>query len=157
MTASLTCELGGVPRVLMVRRLADVREAWASERLHFERLGSSGGLDGCLACGHPELYTQRDFPRGIGITIVVVAAALAPATSYLSLVAAAAVDAVLFRFAPPVVVCYLCRARHRGFAREPRHPRFDLGIAERLRFGDKAVMGTPMRASGTAGAPDPEH
>lgn len=125
--------------------------------LRRERLTADGGLVGCLACGHPELYTQRAFPRGLGLAIVVVAAVLAPFTWYLSLAAAAALDAVLFWTAPSVVVCYVCGSRHGGFSSEPRHPRYDLGIAERLRHGPKAVMGTPMRPAGTAGAPEPEH
>jgi hypothetical protein len=128
----------------------------AGRELHREHL-TGAGLLGCLACGHPELYTQRDFPRGVGLTVVVLAAVLAPFTWYLSLVAAALLDAVLFWSARSMLVCYVCGARHRGFAPEPRHPRYDLGIAERLRYGSKAVMGTPMRAGGTAGAPEPEH
>jgi len=141
-----------------IRKLrCGAREEWSGAGLHLERLTASGGLEACLACGHPELYTQRTFPRAAGIGIVVVAAILAPWTSYVSLGVAAAVDAVLYRCAPSESVCYVCRARHRGFAREPRHPRFDRGIAERLRYGKKAVMGTPMRPGGTAGAPEPEH
>jgi len=116
-----------------------------------------GGLRACLACGHEELYTQKDFPRGPGIAVVVVAAVLAPFTNYLSLVAAAVVDGLLHRFAPDVVVCYVCQSRHRGFAQEPRHPRFDREIDERLRYGERAVMGKPMRPGGTANAPEPEH
>ena len=129
----------------------------AGRELAREHLTEGGGLTGCLACGHPELHTRRDFPRALGLAIVVVAAVLAPFTAYLSLVAAALVDLLFYWFAPRVVVCYVCGAGHRGFAREPRHPRFDLGIAERLRYGPKAVMGTPMRPGGTAGAPEPEH
>jgi len=129
----------------------------AGRELRRERLTSAGGLLGCLACGHPELYTQRDFPRGLGIAIVVLAAILAPFTWYASLLVAAILDAVLYLRAQTVVVCYACGARHRGFGPEPRHPRYDLGIAERLRFGPKAVMGTAMRSGGTAGAPEPEH
>ena len=48
-------------------------------------------------------------------------------------------------------------AVHRGFDKKPKHPRFDRTIAERLKFGEKAVMGTPMRDGGTADAPEPEH
>lgn len=150
-------EDAGRQRRLEAERPADVRTSWAVEPLRFERLGPAGGLEGCLACGHPELYTQRDFPRRLGIGLVVGAAVLAPATHYLSLLAAAGLDALLYRFAPELVVCYVCAARHRGFAPEPHHPRYDLGIAERLRYGKKAVMGTPMRPGGTAGAPEPEH
>lgn len=126
-------------------------------QLHRTNLTPEGGLLGCLACGHPELYTQRDFPRALGIAVVVLAAALAPFTWYLSLVVAAVLDALLYLVAGSVVACYACGARHRGFAAEPRHPRYDLGIAERLRYGPKAVMGTPVRPGGTAGAPEPEH
>lgn len=126
-------------------------------RLHKEHLDPRGGLTGCLACGHPELFTQRDFPRWLGLSIVALAAILAPFTRYLSLVAAAAVDFVLYRAAPRVTVCYVCRAEHRGFPEEPRHPVFDREIDERLRYGERAVMGKPMRPGGTADAPDPEH
>lgn len=146
-------EPDGKSWALSARSPADLtgRELWR------ERLTAQGGLVGCLACGHPELYTQRAFPRGLGLAIVVAAAVLAPFTWYLSLVGAALLDAVLFWTAPSIVVCYVCGTRHRGFASEPRHPRYDLGIAERLRYGGKAVMGTPMRPDGTAGAPEPEH
>ena len=110
-----------------------------------------------MACAHPELYTQKDFPRALGFAIVGVAAVLAPFTHYLSLVAAALIDAVLYRFAPEVVNCYVCHAEHRGFASDPRHPRFDREIDERLRYGERAVMGKAMRPEGTANAPEPEH
>ena len=129
----------------------------ADPRLQQHRLLDAGGVTGCLACGHPELYTQQDFPRAAGFAIVGVAALLAPFTHYLSLVAAAACDAGLYVFAPKMVVCYVCGAQHRGFVPDPKHPRFDREIDERLKYGDKAVMGKPMREGGTAGAPEPEH
>ena len=131
--------------------------------LHLERRSATGGLEGCLACGHPELYTKKDFNRAIGIAIVVIAAILVPFTPvdwrpyYPSLVAAALLDFLLFRFAPDVVVCYVCNSEHRDFPPTPRHPAFDRTIEERLLYGERAVMGTPMREHGTAGAPDPEH
>jgi len=142
----------GTPEELELR----LREA-AGRDLRREALDSGGGLLGCLACGHPELYTQRDFPRAVGIAIVVVAALLAPFTSYVSLFVAALLDALLYRLAPEVVVCYVCQARHRGFPPRPRHPAFDREIEERLRYGARAVMGKPMRPGGTADAPEPEH
>jgi len=147
--------LGGGKRKLLAGSVAELVRAETG--LHDERLTMQGGLTGCLACGHPELYIQRDFPRFLGIAVVVLAAILAPFTWYLSLVVAALVDALLYLVGPAVVVCYVCGARHRGFDPSPRHPRFDLGIAERLRYGQGAVMGTPMRPGGTADAPEPEH
>ena len=125
--------------------------------LHPEVRTADGGLVGCAACGHPELYRQKDFPRALGLVIVIVAAILAPFTWYLSLVVAALADCLLYFVGADRLVCYLCRARHRGFAPDPRHPRFDREIEERLKFGQRAVMGKPMRPGGTAGAPEPEH
>jgi len=127
------------------------------QALRLEALTPEGGLRGCLACGHPELFTQKAFPRALGLGIVVAAALLAPFTKYASLAVAALLDAILYRFAPDVVECYACGSRHRGFARSPRHPRFDREIDERLKFGRRAVMGKPMREGGTADAPEPEH
>lgn len=132
-------------------------ELAASEELHLEQLNPAGGLHGCLVCGHPELFTHKDFPRTWGLAVVVVAAVLAPFTYYVSLAVAAVIDALLYRWAPSAVSCYSCRASHRGFYEQPIHPGFDREIEERLRWGEKAVMGKPMRPGGTAGAPEPEH
>lgn len=125
--------------------------------LHLERRTEDGGLVGCLACGHEELYTRKRFPRALGMGIVVVAAVLAPFTYYLSLLVALILDTIIFYFAKQEVVCYACNAIHRGFRATPRHPGFDRTIQERLKFGERAVMGAPMREGGTANAPDPEH
>jgi hypothetical protein len=131
--------------------------ATESQPMHLEHLASTGGLVGCLRCGHLELFRQKDFPRAAGMAVVVLAAVLAPFTYYASLGVAALIDLVLYMTWPEMVVCYVCHARHRGFHGEPRHPRFDREIDERLRYGEKAVMGKPMRPGGTAGAPEPEH
>lgn len=129
----------------------------ARRELCKEAVDATGGLWRCLACGHPELYSQKDFPRAAGIAIVGLAAALAPFTSYLSLAAAALIDGALYLLIPSAVVCYVCGAHHRGFVEGPRHPRFDREIDERVRYGRRAVMGKPMREGGTANAPEPEH
>ncbi len=142
---------GALPRTLRCARCG------AEEPLKLADRPANAGLTACVACGHPELFTRKRFPTATGIAIVIVAALFAPATYYLSLGVAALIDWLLFRWLPDGVVCYVCEAEHRGFPAEPRHPRFDREIAERLRFGERAVMGRPMRAGGTAGAPDPEH
>ncbi len=126
-------------------------------RPHPEGALEDGGLRACIACGHPELYRRKRFPPAVGLTIVAVAAVAAPFTHYISLAVAAILDAVLFAFTPDELACYECGAAHRGFAETPKHPRFDREIEERLKFGERAVMGKPMRPGGTAGAPEPEH
>jgi hypothetical protein len=150
-SSSTTPLAAPLPDAIRCQHCGDLHE------LHPERVNGADGLEGCVGCGHNELYTQKDFPRSIGIGIVVVAAVLAPFTYYISLGVAALLDALLFHFAPDVVLCYVCRSEHRGFAATPRHPRFDREIEERLKFGTHAVMGKPMRPGGTAGAPEPEH
>jgi hypothetical protein len=125
--------------------------------LRLDRRTAEGGITGCLNCGHEELFTVKRFNRTLGISIVVVAAVLAPFTMYISLAVAALLDLVIYHVAPEEVHCYTCGSVHRGFLDTPRHPRFDRTIAERLKYGEQAVMGTPMREGGTADAPDPEH
>ena len=132
-------------------------ELLPEEDLRSAGVAPTGGLRACLACGHPELYTKKDFPPALGIGLVVVAAVLAPFTMYVSLAVAAVIDALLYWLARDVVVCYVCGAEHRGYPDDPKHPRFDREIDERLKFGKRAVMGKPMRDGGTADAPDPEH
>jgi len=158
---SIECPGGGAHRAAIEWRAqacAACPACGAELELHPEEQADGGGLAGCLACAHPELYTRKDFPPALGIGIVAAAAALVPLVPYyLSLVAAALLDGLLYRLAPDAVVCYVCRAQHRGFPQKPPHPRFDRTIEERLRYGERAVMGSPMRDGGTAGAPDPEH
>lgn len=166
MSASIEIPCGCTPTTVVRVRSEDGR-AWPAaatcrscgrERtLHPERLSPEGGLLGCLACGHPELYRTKQFPTAVGIAIVVVAALLAPFTFYLSLGLAAVIDLVLYVVVADMTVCYVCRTTHMGFAETPQHPRFDREIEERLKYGEKAVMGKPMREGGTAGAPEPEH
>lgn len=106
--------------------------------------GVAGGVASCLACGCPDLYRQKDFPRTLGLAIVGVAALLvfvAVASRlpfwaiYVPLLGAAAADALLYLALPEVVVCYRCRAKHRGFARDPRPEPFDPAVHDRYAFG----------------------
>ena len=93
-------------------------------------------LSACPKCGHGELYRRKDFPRKLGVAVVVAAAALVFWTeSYWPLAAAAAVDLLLFLAIPEVVVCYRCGSEHRGVAFDPRPPTFDIAVADRHRFG----------------------
>lgn len=132
-------------------------ECGQTRELQPGRLDPDGGLHACQACGHSELFTNKEFPKGLGLAIVVVAAVLAPRTNYISLGVAALLDFGLWFLLPETVICYVCETEHRQFAVKPRHPRFDLQISDRLKYGKKAVMGKPMREGGTADGPEPEH
>jgi hypothetical protein len=95
-----------------------------------EAVRASRALERCPACDGALLYVQRDFNQKAGLAVVIVGAVLAPFTYYLSLVAAALIDAGLYLLLPEITVCYRCHAHFRGFARNPAHAAFDLHIAE---------------------------
>ena len=95
----------------------------------------------CPQCGCADLFVRKDFPQRAGLAIVVIAAVsfviLARARQHmylgvLVLLAAAAIDAVIYFFVGRVTVCYRCRAEFRGEV-NPDHAAFDLAIAEKYR------------------------
>lgn len=99
-------------------------------------------LSTCPACGCRDLFIRKDFPQKVGLGIVVLAAAAflvlaaRPATFYLGawvLIAAAALDAVLYLVVPKVTVCYKCRREFRGARLNPAHGGFELAVAEKYR------------------------
>ncbi|HET6202697.1 MAG TPA: hypothetical protein VFI25_07830 [Planctomycetota bacterium] len=115
--------------------------------LRASSIAPDGGVGSCVACGCPDLYRQKDFPRRLGLALVGLAALLVflaverrlPLWAiYSPLLAAAALDAGLYLALPEIVVCYRCRAKHRGFAREPRPEPFDPAVHDRYAFGARA-------------------
>jgi hypothetical protein len=99
-------------------------------------LDPQGQLVRCFVCGCDQLYRQRDFNRKLGIAIVAVAAILAPFTRYLSLVAAALLDLLLYLRVGEIALCYHCAAIHRGVPMGPRIGRYDLATHERFENRD---------------------
>jgi hypothetical protein len=101
-------------------------------------------VDVCACCGHADLYVQKDFSRALGLTIVVLGclgslvffALGRPLLAFGALVAMAAVDGVIYLLVADVAVCYSCHAIYRGFARNPAHRPFELGLLER--YGGRA-------------------
>ncbi len=91
------------------------------------------GLRNCAICGCRDLYVQKDFNRTIGCAIVAVGAILAPFTKLISLLICALIDLLLYQFLPLIIVCYRCKNIYRGFARNPQHEGFNLGINDRYR------------------------
>src|SRR6267142_254845 len=73
-------------------------------------------VERCAACGHDELYFQKDFNRTTGIALVVVGSIFVPWTYGLSLLGVTILDYIVWRIVKDVIVCYECQAVHRGYA-----------------------------------------
>lgn len=89
----------------------------------------------CAACGHSELYFQKDFNRMTGIALVVAGAVFVPWT-YWPLIGVTILDYVIWRFVKNVIVCYDCQAVHRGYPENPAIRPFDLVIHDRHVYGE---------------------
>lgn len=94
-------------------------------------------LERCAGCGEHRLYRQKDLDRRVGVAVIVGSAALSlallpvsPLLAYAVLFLLALVDLGLYRMLPEVIVCYRCKAQHRGFARGTEVGPFDLLTAE---------------------------
>ena len=92
-------------------------------------------IDQCAACGHAELYFQKDFNRRTGITLVVIGSIFVPWTYGLSLLGVTILDYIVWRIVKNVIVCYECQAVHRGYPPNPRLTPFDLVIHDRHVYG----------------------
>jgi hypothetical protein len=116
-----------------------------------EQLLASAPLSPCPVCGSEDFYSQRDFNRKLGITVVVIGCALGPFTSWISVGVAVVIDFVLYLMVPSVAICYACNAQYRGFAPEQKPGDFDIAIHDVYKFDkrhpprrDMAVAG-PLR------------
>lgn len=103
---------------------------------------SAQPLDACPKCGCRDLFVRKDFPQKTGLAVVVIAGvaflffAARRGTFYVGawiLLAAAALDALLYAFVPKVTTCYRCRADFRGVPLNPNHGAFELSTAEKYR------------------------
>ena len=103
---------------------------------------TDGPLSACPNCGCRDLFIRKDFPQKTGLLVVVIAGvtflvlAARRGTFYLGvwvLLAAAAVDALLYALVPKVTTCYRCRSDVRGAPLNPAHGPFELAVAEKYR------------------------
>ena len=121
------------------------RLEWQCPRCdHLLRLpdhAADASLPVCAICGNAELYKKKDFPHGLGMTVLVLAF-LASTVSYwlydkwltwAILIGSAAFDGLLYLWVKDVIVCYRCQAHFRGVADNPEHKPFELTIHERYR------------------------
>lgn len=92
-------------------------------------------IERCAACGHDQLYFQKDFNRTTGIALVIVGSIFVPWTYGLSLLGVTILDYVVWRMVKNVIVCYRCQAVHRGYAPNPALKPFDLVVHDRHVYG----------------------
>ena len=92
-------------------------------------------IDHCAACGHEQLYFQKDFNRRTGIALVVAGSIFVPWTYGLSLLGVTILDYIVWRIVKDVIVCYECQAVHRGYPPNPQLKPFDLVIHDRHVYG----------------------
>lgn len=101
-----------------------------------------GGSPGsCCVCGNPELYKKKDFPHGLGLTILALACIASTITyglyakwwTWTILIGSALFDGLLYLWVKDVIVCYRCQAHHRGIPGGSAVPPFELTIHERYR------------------------
>ena len=89
----------------------------------------------CAACGHEQLYFQKDFNRKTGIALVAVGAVFVPWTYGLSLLGVTILDYIVWRLVKDVIVCYSCQAVHRGYPPNAEVKPFDLVVHDRHVYG----------------------
>ena len=92
-------------------------------------------IESCAACGHDQLYFQKDFNRSTGIALVVVGSIFVPWTYGLSLLGVTILDYIVWRLVKDVIVCYECQAVHRGYPPNPDIKPFDLVVHDRHVYG----------------------
>jgi uncharacterized paraquat-inducible protein A len=92
-------------------------------------------IDSCLVCGCGELYRHRDFNPKVGIAFIALGVLLwLLLGSFWPMVAAAALDLLLYATLPDVAICYRCKAHFRGSEGTSGLPKFDLERHEHYRF-----------------------
>jgi hypothetical protein len=92
-------------------------------------------IERCAACGHEELYFQKDFNRTTGVALVAIGAVFVPWTWGLSLLGVTILDYIVWRVVKDVIVCYECQAVHRGYPANPALKPFDLITHDRHVYG----------------------
>ena len=109
---------------------------------HTVQVAPDPTLHVCGVCGNHELYRKKDFPHGLGMTILLGAFIASTLTywwydkvlTWAILLGSAAFDGLLYLWVKDVIVCYRCHAEHRGVPADPEHHRpFELTVHERYR------------------------
>jgi hypothetical protein len=110
----------------------------------------------CVVCGYDHFHVRKDFPRQLGLAIVLVAGALCftnifpPGLFFLPLIIASVIDLLLYQVIPWKTVCYVCETEYRGAPIDPSLRPFDLATAtecKRLRWPKARADGADLKQS----------
>ena len=96
-------------------------------------------VDRCPVCDGADFYARKDFDPKVGLTVVVIGAAISAGfywlgrdlVAYSILAAAVFIDLIVYQRLKEVTVCYRCHTEFRG-AYAPTSPAFDLHTADVL-------------------------
>lgn len=94
-------------------------------------------LERCPACAGSHLFIQKEFPRQLGLAIVVIGAGIflvlmgleKIVLGFSALLAVALLDGVIYRLSPLMTVCYHCGTEYRRAPLFPGHAGYDPKIA----------------------------
>ena len=129
-------------------KTADSATEFVCQSCQYKRQAKAGsvtpeGVCHCPYCGTDKLYIQKDFPQGLGVTIVVAGFAWAtyywyyvrPLAAYAVLMGSALLDLILWKKVSDVAMCYRCLGQMRGPDVKPlgRFEPFDLEVGETFR------------------------
>jgi hypothetical protein len=106
-----------------------------------DAVDGQGTLNRCPVCRCDELFSRRDFPQRLGLTIVVVCAVASIVLFFMGqiiwcmavLLAAVVADRVISLFTGKCIVCYRCRSEFRGLPIPRDYPTWDLSTGEKYR------------------------
>lgn len=100
-----------------------------------------GEMVKCAVCPSGDLFVRKDFPQGLGLSIIIAGFAASTVTYYYQQIIAtfailfvtALIDAVLYLVMGNVLQCYRCEAQYRGLPGIDAGPEFDLTVHEKHR------------------------
>ncbi|HUC74262.1 MAG TPA: hypothetical protein VMS04_03185 [Vicinamibacterales bacterium] len=104
-----------------------------------EAIRADRAVDRCPVCAGADFYVRKDFDPRIGLTVVIIGAAVSGGfywfgrdlIAYGILASAALIDLVVYGQLKDVTVCYRCRSEFRGVYSRTA-PAFDLHTADVL-------------------------
>ena len=132
--AGLPVDAADPPRAVRCGRCGETMPLDVSDGV-----GSDRAVDRCPVCSGADFYSRKDFDPKIGLTVVVIGAAISAVfywferdlIAYSILAGAALIDLVVYGRLKDVTVCYRCHSEFRGaYARTA--PAFDLHTADVL-------------------------